>query len=319
MQQEKALEDERSLRTKAEESLTQAQSQLGAFAETEERDVHAHTTTIQQLEKQLSDRESQVRELRAKMKAYQSKLHSSTDISKTTPTSTGFDEIAKELEEYKKTTTELQARLELGETDMASLREQNHFSEHKLEEAMEKQQSLSKKLQQKLCDIEELQEQIIKLEMGQSALQEQLARAPTNEYILQTPVGSPARSKMNASSPGGLSTMSSVQIDMDPRSTELKAQRLEAQLQDLSHDLNSTETDDAIARNKETIAASQRLARLLSEKWHRPYSQVVGLIRSRLNIALVRSASRCLRASRDVKARTPSLSCVEGAGIRLFR
>jgi hypothetical protein len=72
-------------------------------------------------------------------------------------------------------------------------------------------------------------------------------------------------------------------------------------------------------RSKETIAASQRLARLLSEKWHRPYSQVVGLIRSRLNIALIRSASRCLRASRDVKARTPSLSWVEGAGIRLFR
>jgi hypothetical protein len=72
-------------------------------------------------------------------------------------------------------------------------------------------------------------------------------------------------------------------------------------------------------RAKETVAASKHLARLLSEKWKKPYSQVVGLIRSRLTVALVRSASRCLRDSRDVQARNPALSWVSGSAIRLFR
>jgi hypothetical protein len=44
-------------------------------------------------------------------------------------------------------------------------------------------------------------------------------------------------------------------------------------------------------RSKETTAACKHLARLLSEKWSRSYTQVCGLVRSRLNIALVGSSS----------------------------
>jgi hypothetical protein len=72
-------------------------------------------------------------------------------------------------------------------------------------------------------------------------------------------------------------------------------------------------------REKETIAASKRLSRLLSDKWKRPYSQVVGMVRSRLSIALARASSRCLRESRDPSVRNPAIGWIEGTGLRLFR
>jgi hypothetical protein len=70
---------------------------------------------------------------------------------------------------------------------------------------------------------------------------------------------------------------------------------------------------------RETIAASKRLARMLADKWKRPYSQVVGVVRSRLNIALVRASSRCLRESRNPIVGHRAISWIEGTGMRLFR
>lgn len=72
-------------------------------------------------------------------------------------------------------------------------------------------------------------------------------------------------------------------------------------------------------REKETVAASKRLARLLSEKWKRPYSQVVGMVRSRITVALVRASSRCSRDSRDTEASIPALTLVEGTSSKPFR
>jgi hypothetical protein len=45
----------------------------------------------------------------------------------------------------------------------------------------------------------------------------------------------------------------------------------------------------------EATAASKRLASRLAAKWHQAYSEVVGYVRSRLSVALARSASRCLQ------------------------
>jgi hypothetical protein len=50
---------------------------------------------------------------------------------------------------------------------------------------------------------------------------------------------------------------------------------------------------------KEATAASKRLASCLAAKWKRSYSEVCGLVRSQLSIALIRSSSRCLRADRN--------------------
>ena len=49
---------------------------------------------------------------------------------------------------------------------------------------------------------------------------------------------------------------------------------------------------------EETKATVKQLARLLSRKWDRPYSQICGLIRSQLSVAIVRASHLCLRGSR---------------------
>jgi hypothetical protein len=48
----------------------------------------------------------------------------------------------------------------------------------------------------------------------------------------------------------------------------------------------------------QTRAALKRLCILLSAKWAQPPSQVMGYLRARLAIALVRAAHLCLRGSR---------------------
>ena len=68
---------------------------------------------------------------------------------------------------------------------------------------------------------------------------------------------------------------------------------------------------------KEAQAATQRLAALLSTKWKRTYSEVCGYVRSRLAIALVRSASMCLRGARDPTARCSRASWVDGLMVRV--
>ncbi|KAI2510249.1 hypothetical protein MHU86_4127 [Fragilaria crotonensis] len=69
----------------------------------------------------------------------------------------------------------------------------------------------------------------------------------------------------------------------------------------------------------EATAASRRLASSLASKWRRSYSEVCGFVRSRLAIALVRSASRCLRADRNPMRRTPFPIWDCGAGLGLYR
>ena len=56
-------------------------------------------------------------------------------------------------------------------------------------------------------------------------------------------------------------------------------------------------TDGMLAA--EAKAASKRLASRLVTKWKRPYSELCGFVCSHLSVALVRSASHCLRGSRD--------------------
>ena len=69
----------------------------------------------------------------------------------------------------------------------------------------------------------------------------------------------------------------------------------------------------------EATAASKRLASSLASKWKRSYSEVCGFVRSRLSIALVRSASRCLRADRNPMHRSTSPIWDSGTGLGLYR
>jgi hypothetical protein len=69
----------------------------------------------------------------------------------------------------------------------------------------------------------------------------------------------------------------------------------------------------------EAKAATQRLASLLAEKWHRPYSTVCGFLHARLGIALARSASQCLRADRNPIPRPRPIPWESGSGLHLFQ
>jgi hypothetical protein len=69
----------------------------------------------------------------------------------------------------------------------------------------------------------------------------------------------------------------------------------------------------------EATAASRRLASCLAAKWKRTYSEVCGFVRSRLSIALVRSASRCLRADRNPLRRSHAPMWDSGTGLGLYR
>ena len=69
----------------------------------------------------------------------------------------------------------------------------------------------------------------------------------------------------------------------------------------------------------EAQAASQRLASMLAKKWSRTYSEVCGYVRSRLSVALARSASRCLRADRRPLIRHPVSPWASGSGLALYR
>ena len=70
-------------------------------------------------------------------------------------------------------------------------------------------------------------------------------------------------------------------------------------------------------RGTEAIAASKRLARILSGKWNKTYSKVCGYVNSPLSIALVRMSSRCICGSRNPIRRIhhPAWEC--GAGLAL--
>jgi hypothetical protein len=68
----------------------------------------------------------------------------------------------------------------------------------------------------------------------------------------------------------------------------------------------------------EAQAASKRLARALSVKWKRSYSELCGYVRSRLSLALVRSTSMLLRNPRESAARNCAPSWETGAGLALY-
>jgi hypothetical protein len=72
-------------------------------------------------------------------------------------------------------------------------------------------------------------------------------------------------------------------------------------------------------RGVEATAASNRLAAMLSAKWHRSYSEVCGYVRSRLAISLARTTSLCLRGARDPTARASHPTWDNGAGLGLYR
>ena len=69
----------------------------------------------------------------------------------------------------------------------------------------------------------------------------------------------------------------------------------------------------------EATAASRQLASSLAAKWKRSYSELCGFVRSRLSIALVRSASRCLRADRNPLRRSHAPMWDSGTGLGLYR
>jgi hypothetical protein len=72
-------------------------------------------------------------------------------------------------------------------------------------------------------------------------------------------------------------------------------------------------------RAKETNAACKHVAAKLATKWKRSYSDVCGYVHSRLSIALVRSASLCLRGARDPLARCTHPSLEDGAGLSAYQ
>ena len=69
----------------------------------------------------------------------------------------------------------------------------------------------------------------------------------------------------------------------------------------------------------EAKAARRQLATKLSAKWNRQYSQVCGLVRARIALALARATSNCLRGTRDHRLKTSnSLEWISNSGVRVF-
>ena len=58
---------------------------------------------------------------------------------------------------------------------------------------------------------------------------------------------------------------------------------------------------------KEALAFEKRVASLLAEKWDRQYSEMVGFVRGRMSLAVIRSNTRLLRGARGGKARRPDI------------
>jgi hypothetical protein len=100
--------------------------------------------------------------------------------------------------------------------------------------------------------------------------------------------------------------------------TRKRDKYLEASLRRHKHFTPLVFTVDGL-RGVEAAAALRKLASLLSVKWKRTYSQVCGFVRSRLTLALVGAASRCLRANRSPASRAPVILWDNGAGLSLYR
>ena len=63
----------------------------------------------------------------------------------------------------------------------------------------------------------------------------------------------------------------------------------------------------------------RRIAKKLAEKWDLPYSQICGLVRARVSIAIARTTHLCLRGSRIPANKTSRrILWEDGAGVGLF-
>ena len=77
-------------------------------------------------------------------------------------------------------------------------------------------------------------------------------------------------------------------------------------------------TDGLMGREANYV--TKRLAAILAERWNRPYSQVCGFVKARLNIAIVRATHLCIRGSRipasKISRHIPLWE--DGSGLSLF-
>ena len=63
----------------------------------------------------------------------------------------------------------------------------------------------------------------------------------------------------------------------------------------------------------------KRLAKKLADKWRRPYSSTVGLLRTRFAINLVKSKHCCIRGARtSLDFISHKLDWEDGAGLQFF-
>ena len=62
----------------------------------------------------------------------------------------------------------------------------------------------------------------------------------------------------------------------------------------------------------------KRLGRRLAEKWQRSYSQVMGFIRSRMAVAILRASSQCMRGPRT-KIQGTVCTMEDGAALGVVR
>jgi hypothetical protein len=95
-----------------------------------------------------------------------------------------------------------------------------------------------------------------------------------------------------------------------------KAKYLEHCLTNRQHFTPLVFTVDGVP-GKEAKAFTKHLAVKLAAKWKREYSEVCTFVRARLQIALVRSASLCLRGTRNHQmSRHPAWE--RGSGLALY-
>ena len=74
---------------------------------------------------------------------------------------------------------------------------------------------------------------------------------------------------------------------------EKKKKYLEACLDQRRHFTPFVVSTDGLL-GKEAKTLLKRIAVLLSEKWEKPYSEVCGFVRARINMAIITSSNRCV-------------------------
>lgn len=76
-------------------------------------------------------------------------------------------------------------------------------------------------------------------------------------------------------------------------------------------------TDGMLGREANNLI--RRLAQKLAEKWSFPYSQVCGMVRARVSIAIARATHLCIRGSRIPASKmSRKVQWEDGAGLGLF-